>query len=281
MQHSCCLLADTGTCWSRGIVAMNFTLPANTTLQRVGGIATMPSRKDTFSAVLANVLPQLDRLYVFFDKYDAVPAFADHPKIVALHPSQAGNLGCDGKFLGIECQPEPCLYFCLDDDIDYPQDYVEVLTRALYRHHLRAVVGFHAIFFAPPYRSYLRDRRVLHFARGSAWDISADAIGTGTMAFCTGTFRFHPGHWPYHDMADLLVAIEAVKRQVPRVSVRRPENFLRPLQLNQEDSLYRRLQEDDSRHSAIMREALEAFPRAWQRTKFDTVTAQQPEIARG
>jgi hypothetical protein len=42
-------------------------------------MATMPSRKDGCAAVLASILPQLDWLYVFFDRHDAIPnAFVGH-----------------------------------------------------------------------------------------------------------------------------------------------------------------------------------------------------------
>jgi len=65
--------------------------PNLASLPRIGGLATMPSRMRSFSAVIENILPQLDRLYVFFDKYDEVPsAFANREKIVALsHRSSA------------------------------------------------------------------------------------------------------------------------------------------------------------------------------------------------
>jgi len=244
--------------------------PNLASLPRIGGLATMPSRMRSFSAVIENILPQLDRLYVFFDKYDEVPsAFANREKIVALSPSQFGAYRTCGKFLGMELFGAPCLYFCFDDDILYPPNYVEVLTRALYRHHFRAIVGLQASLYAPPHLSYRRDRMILHFGRANLFDHGVDELGTGTIGLCTANMTFHPRDWPYWDMADLMLAIEAVKQEVPKIAIRRPDGFLKPLEENQEDSLYLRLLKDDTRQSAIMRSALDTYPLAWHRQSFD------------
>ena len=235
-------------------------------LPRIGGLATIPSRKAGLAAVLARVLPQLDHLYVFFDRHGEVPAeYAAHPKITALLPSTAGDFRSCGKFLGVELHRTPCLYFGFDDDIQYPSDHVDVLARALHRYNLRAVVGFHATLFTPPHQSYLRDRVILNFGQALNIDCCADELGSGTIAFHTGTIRFHPRSWPYRNMSDLMLAIEAVNRGLPRITVRRPDGYVRPLAEYQADSLYIQLHRDDSRETALMRKAIERFPLAWQR----------------
>jgi len=39
--------------------------------------------------------------------------------------------------MGLKLNGEPCLYFCFDDDILYPPDYVERMATALYRYSYR------------------------------------------------------------------------------------------------------------------------------------------------
>ena len=213
---------------------MYFMTPKSASLPRVGGIATMPSRADTFAVVLAKILPQVEWLYVFFDKYPAIPDIANHPKIVPLHASHANDIAGDGKFLGAELHAEPCLYFCFDDDIDYPANYVEVLTRALYRQNLAAVVGLHAISFIPPHRSYMRDPSCgPSFQRGRAGRIPAPTLSVpGRWPSAPTDFAFLRGNGAYHDMADLFVSIEAVGNNSCREFPfrRQTANFLRPLQ---------------------------------------------------
>jgi len=232
---------------------------------RIGGMATMPTRRETLRAVLDAVLPQLDRLYLYLDKHEAAPpGLRDNPKIVPLLPKAHGALGGSGKFLGLELHAEHCFYFSLDDDILYPANYVEGLVRALERHRRLAAVGFHAAWFKPPHQSYIRDRVRLHFSRALSFDCHADEIGTGTMALYSGNLRFDVRAWRYADMNDLNFAIEAVKRQIPRIAIRRPQDLLRPILENQQDSIYRGLARDDSRQSALMREAMAAYPERWQ-----------------
>jgi hypothetical protein len=239
-------------------------------LPRVGGIATMPSRSRSFAAVIRSILPQLDRLYVFFDRRDEIPTmFANEPKIVSLSPAQSGDFHACGKFLGIDLFGDPCLYFCFDDDIQYPPNYVQVVTRALHRFHMRAAVGFQASLFTTPHLSYARDRTILHFGRMNYLDHGVDELGTGTIGLCTAFMKFHPRAWPYHDMADLMFAIEAAEQQIPKITIRRPDSFLKPLEENQADSIQSRLMKDDTRQTAIMRTALETYPLAWQRQIFD------------
>ncbi len=233
-------------------------------LPRIGGMATMPSRAHLLGTVLASILPQLDRLFIFFDKYKEVShAFTTHPKIVALTPARFGELAGAGKFLGLQRHEDPCLYYCFDDDILYPSDYVEVLTRALYRHRLRAIAGFHAAILKRPYRSYIRDRTILHFRSPCETDCFADLLGTGTLAFYSGTLRFDPKSWPSGNMCDLMVAIEAARQSVPRVAIRRPLNYLLPLEEAQSDSVFEGIKRDDSHQSEIMREALKSCRLSW------------------
>ena len=239
-------------------------IPDIAALPRIGGMATIPGRADTFRQARDAILPQVDRLFIFFDKFETAPAdLVTDPKIVPLLPSTHGDLGGRGKFLGLEIDTAPCLYFSVDDDILYPATYVEALVRALRRHRLQAIVGYQASWFRPPHRSYLKDRTYLPFYGVSKFDCHADELGTGTMAFYSGSFRFDPRSWRYSNMEDLNIAIEALKQGIPRIAIRRPLGFVKALAERQDDSIFARLFQDDSRETALMREALAAYPDSW------------------
>lgn len=241
-------------------------------LPLIGGIATMPSRAHTFPRVLDAILPQVDRLYVYLDRFAVVPDIvAREPKIVPLLPAEVGNLGGTGKFLGAALFAEPCLYVCFDDDIAYPANYVAVMRRALERHYFRALIGLHYAFFEPPYLSYRANRQVFHFAGGLIADLCVDMLGTGTAAFYTGSLPVDPRTWGQHNVDDLLLSIEAVKRELPRIAIRRPPGFLRALEEDQPDSIYQQITADDTRQTEIMRKALETYPHAWHRWGYEVI----------
>lgn len=232
----------------------------------------MPTRNDTFRQVLSRILPQLDKLYVYFDKHESIPEYVGNfPRIIPLRPEDHGNVQGDGKFVGCKLIDQTSLYFCFDDDILYPAGYVELMASALERHDFKVIVGFHGARFISPYESYVRDKSVLHFGGGSKSDIQVDVIGTGTMAFHTETFSPDPTKWRSHKMADLLAAIDAAEKGVPRILVRRSAGTLRPLKENQDDSLYRQLLNDESEETRIMRQTIAEHPEWWMGPKRDLI----------
>lgn len=239
------------------------TLPS--LLPRIGGMATMPSRRDSLRQALPSILAQLDRLYLYLDRHDAVPdEFAGDPRIAPLLPDPAGPaLRGTGKFVGLRAFGEPCLYFCFDDDILYPPGYVAHLAAALRRHRHRAVVGLHGAIYRVPVRSYARDRQVLHFAAGQDVDCVVDELGTGTLAFHSGCVDLDVRRWARSDASDLMTMLECIRQGVPRIAVRRPPGFVRAIAEHQPDSLYAASLRDDAPQTRLMRAAFESYPDDW------------------
>lgn len=234
-------------------------------LPRMGGMATMPSRIDSLRTALPHILPQVDYLYLYFDKYDKVPReFSSHPKIISLLPDKKSrSLGCDGKLFGLRLNPDPCLFILFDDDIIYPGEYVSHMVAALQRHHYRSIVGLHgAIYKALPH-SYVKDRQILHFSMRQDFDILVDELGTGTMAFHSGCIDINPDKWMHVNMTDLMVMIEAVRQKIPRISIRRTQDFLRPIAQNQPDSLYIQSLQNDRIQTNLLNQAMQCYPASW------------------
>jgi hypothetical protein len=124
-------------------------------------MATMPSRSHTAPAAIASILPQVDRLWLFLDRFDTVPAYAQHERIRILRSQDTGDLRGNGKFTVLFSDHEPFIFFGVDDDIEYPVDYCGALVRELGRRR-GVVVGVHAAVLRSPLTSDARDRKVLH-----------------------------------------------------------------------------------------------------------------------
>lgn len=237
------------------------SLPSQLAL--IGGMATMPSRMESLRIALDSILPQLDHLFLYLDKCAVVPeAFVGHPKITPIL-LEGRQLGCHGKFLGLQRLTEPCLYFCFDDDIIYPPSYVAYLAAVMRRHSYRALVGVHGNIFRQPVRSYLADRICLHFEHELALECVVDELGTGTLAFHSRCIDLDPMRWGHTNMSDLIVAIEAVRQEVPRLAVRRPQHFLRAIMQNQPDSIWFQTRHDDSIQTALLQAAIAHYPERW------------------
>ena len=230
---------------------------------RVGGMATMPSRHESLMQALPHILPQLDRLYLYLDQHSTVPTdLLSEPKIVAILP-ETKNLGSDGKFMGLKREKEPCLYFCFDDDIIYPPDYVRRLTAFLKRLHFAVVVGFQGVLFQKRFVSYVKSRSIVHFAGSLQLDALVDELGTGTLAFHSQCIHIDPEQWAKPNMTDLMFMLEAIRQNVPRLCIRREAGYLRAIAEKQTDSLYVKSLQDDSAETQLLRAVIKAYPDAW------------------
>ena len=220
------------------------------TLPRIGGMASIPSRADDLEQVLARIVPQVERLHLFLHGYDTIPAVARHSRIVPVLAPADTPFGASGKFHGLLQQTGPCLYFCFDDDILYPADYVARMTAAILRYGGLALVGVHGTNYPGPGSSYARDRKGRHFASRLRVDRVIDELGSGTVAFPSALLDIDPRRWPHGDMDDLMLAIEAERHAIGRIAIRRRRRWLVPLHQGQPDSLWVRTLDDDSRQSA-------------------------------
>jgi hypothetical protein len=224
----------------------------------VAGIATMPSRAATFPLAVRSIIDQVDMLYLYLDGHEKVPeSVRNDPRVVPIFARDEPGLGCDGKFLGMLRERRSCLYVGVDDDIIYPPNYVSHLSRALAACGSCAVVGVHGIKLTSPFTSYLRDRRVIHFSRALGQSERVDLLGSGTTMFDTAVLKFDPRHWRHKNVTDIQLAVEATKIGLPMMCITRNEGFVRPLEQEQEDSLYAKLLRDDSTVTTLARSLLQ------------------------
>ncbi len=222
-------------------------------LPRVGSIATMPSRAESFAEVLPRILPQVDRLFVYFDGFSkTLPAIEHEPKIVAFRAEECGNLHCSSRLLPLTFLNTPSVFVVFDDDILYPPDYVVSLVEGLAGRGGRAIVGFHGNSFTQPFQSYVRDRVCLNFKDHLSIDTEVDELGVGTCAFLTSEFSVDPREFYYNNMDDIFIAIAAKRRGLPRIALRRSGGWLPRHPKPQVESLWRETQKDDSRETSLL-----------------------------
>jgi hypothetical protein len=222
-------------------------------LPRIGSIATMPSRAESFADILPRLIPQLDRLFVYLDGFStAPPALERQSKITFFRTEEYGNLHASSRWLPLRFLDRPSIFVVFDDDILYPPDYVATLVEGLAVRGGRAIVGFHANCFRPPYRSYARDRICMNFKEGLEIDTRVDELGSGTCAFLSEMFSVDPHEFPYVNMDDIVLAIEAKRRSLPRVALRRSAGWLTKHPKPQSGNQWQRVLEDDSRQTRLL-----------------------------
>jgi hypothetical protein len=214
-------------------------------------MATMPSRVSTFPVAFRSIVQQVDRLYLYLDGHEEVPEVArNYSHVIPIFSRDEGKFGSAGRFLGLIREQEPCIYVSVDDDIEYPPNYVCRLYARLRAHGYRVIIGVQGSILYRPLASYRRDRKVFYLADPLKCEQAADVLGAATIMFDTAVFRFDVRRWQQLNMSDLNVACEAAKSQLPMICIARKKNFLVPLDDSQPDSIFSTLKKDDSRQTS-------------------------------
>lgn len=219
------------------------------------GMASFPPREENLRQAVAAILPQVDRLYVYLNGYESVPAFLQHPRITIGRSQQHGDLQDNGKVFFLKEMPKG-YRFTLDDDIAYPPDYVERMLQRLWLYDHRVAVGVHGAVLAQPMERFFEGRDVRVFWEGYDNDKTMNVLGTGTLAWHSDTLKLQLSDFPSQGMADVWFAIAAKAQGVPLVCLARPKDWLHQIPLAQpEECLYERYKDSDQRQTDAARKA--------------------------
>lgn len=196
-------------------------------------ICSIPSRLETLRSAVRSLEHQVDGLFVYLDKYDAVPADLSSNAKVTIFRSQDFDADHrdNAKFLGynrLVGSNAPFYYFTCDDDIEYPHDYISTMIRALRNFDDRVALGVHGVIVEEHPRSYFRRRFNFHFADDAVDSFRlVNNLGTGTIGFHSKLFAsIDPNKWPRGGMVDIYFSIECKKNLIPMVCINRHSGWL-------------------------------------------------------
>ena len=195
----------------------------------IASMASFPEREANLQRVVKDILPQVDGLRVYLNDYTTVPSGLDHPKITVFRSQEcSGDLRDNGKFYRAG-ELEECIHLTLDDDLWYPESYVGYLIAKLFQYGGMAVVGVHGNILKDPLRSFQdpRSRKCFHLESALLEDSRVHLLGTGTIAYYTGSLSVDERGWGRRGMVDLCFGTTAYERGIPRVVVSRREKWLR------------------------------------------------------
>ena len=190
------------------------------------GLATHPPRKESMLQVVDALLPQCDSLCLYLNGYDEVPPELPHDEhlITRLGPG-ADDLGSHGKFYW--CTGYIGCYLSVDDDIFYPDNYVEYMVEQLLRFKRRTFVGLHGKTLQllpngkrPP--GQYKNHRTLHpYWQSVPRDMPVHMLGAGVTACCPAEIglRFPEDFGVLHSGDDEDIAIFAQLNSIPMVRV--------------------------------------------------------------
>lgn len=189
-------------------------------------MATVPWREKTLRQAIESLLPQVDCLNIYLNEWEEIPEFLNQPKINAvMSQSEAGDLGAKGKFYW--CETVRDFHLTVDDDILYPDDYVQEILHGLSRYP-KAVVSYHGSILNYPVFTK-RNNKLTHFARDAPKDMEVALIGTGVLAYDANELavdfsKFKSNYW-----ADGWFSLQARNANFRCIVIRHKKDWLKPL----------------------------------------------------
>lgn len=143
------------------------------------------------------------------------------------------------KFMWIP-EHEDEYYFTLDDDILYPDDYVNK-TLAKLQEHKGCIVTYHGRLLHGINRSYYTGHKSWTFAQAVYTDMRIDVAGTGVSAFDTRYFRpigLHQADYVF--MSDLGFSLYASEKKVPIIMVKKEYSWIKAIEGDDKRSIFER-----------------------------------------
>jgi len=167
----------------------------------IANMATFPKRRSILIASIEKILPQVDQLNLCLNEYKDIPT--ELTKYKKLNPFIPKNDYKDvGKFtFDIEKDDYVLL---IDDDIIYPDDYVEVLKNQYLKYkHLNAIVGTHGVIYSDIQDGSQNLRTVFKYTYKLARPRVVNQLGTGTvflMGYQLPSLSYMDGSQKYVDV---------------------------------------------------------------------------------
>lgn len=187
---------------------------------------TWSPRKDYVNKAINAVIGQVDVVRCYYNDY--VPEKRND----IIQYVGKGDITDKGKFYGIGKNE---IAFFLDDDFIVSPDYVESTIERM-KDYPGHVVTYHGRKLKGKGLNYYRGHETYHFLVPLSEDKPVSVGGTGVMAFNTNEILPDILSYSQDKMADLLMALECKKKNIPIVCLK--HNFKWFTVLTNRDSIY-------------------------------------------
>jgi hypothetical protein len=216
----------------------------------VANLATYPPRREGLHQAVAALAPQLDRLNVILNEYDAelpeLAGFANVRQILPEHDTKdAGKFYPDGA-------TEAEFVFMVDDDLVFPDDFVASTVAKMRKLGPGHIGGYHASLYEKPepslrlsrLKKWLRysDRRIADYRRvftfylEQASGVVVDQIATNAAIMAGSDFPPYDYMKDSQKFVDVRLAKWCFEHDITPVVLPREAGWLAPLRFD--ESIY-------------------------------------------
>jgi hypothetical protein len=165
----------------------------------------------------------------------AVDSLSFQAPVLVYDNSKNKDLTDNAKFLYIDAFNEPVYYLSCDDDLIYPENYVEVMVENIEKY---GIVTCHGRVLKPDRKKYYKsDHEEFDFRHENKKARLIDVAGTGCTGFRTDFFAPDIALSEYKRMSDLVFSLEAWKQGKTITYIEKPRDWIKSQPT--EDSIFK------------------------------------------
>lgn len=205
-------------------------------------MATYPGGFKTVGGAVESLLQQtkkIDKIVIHVNSNKA-PTGLPHDSRIDIRLSEE-NHADNGKFKYMH--EFSGYFFTVDDDISYPEDYIEKMIEYVDFFNRTSIIGVHGAIFpvGPPisrWAEYKELRRTHPFMSGNSSFTKVNCLGTGTIAFHSQIGIPNFDELDTLRMVDLHIAVWAQKNQISMYSCPRKKEWLSEFDIEHEQRIW-------------------------------------------
>jgi len=200
------------------------------------GMATFAGRESACETAVESLAKQVDDILLWDNSTEGAEDLTDN-----------------GKFAGLSMIDEDCYYLTCDDDLLYPEDYVEQMLEAIER--TNSIVTHHGRILTGLNKNYYTGHESFRCLDDVNIERRIDVCGTGVTGFKTSAFN--PVHLPYSKdkkMSDLIFSCAAVHHGIDIFVQPHRKGWIKQLDIDHKTSIYSTEKHKATRQAEIANE---------------------------
>lgn len=207
-------------------------------------MVALHTRQDQARKAISSIVDQVDYLTVYLNGWER-PAWMPDRVGTTSGDNVRGDASKVFPFID-NAAPLPVGEYVIlcDDDMVYPQGFVQHLVAGIERYDREAVVGLHGVCVDTVRQSYYSDRQVMHWQQALTAPAPVHLVATSCCAWWSGALHLTWRDFPAPNMADIWLGIACQRQRVPVVCLEHPADWLQALPVG--DAIYDQARRDDA-----------------------------------
>lgn len=228
-----------------GSIAKELKIPRFQDDKAYVGVASIPSRSRCLRVTISSLYNQCERIFVYLNNYDAVPSWLNDKKISIFRSQDFIDLNATGKVFFAN-MIDRGYFFSADDDFAYPHNYTSYMINTLKSYNDKVAACVHGSIFPPELDYYYLRTAIYQYQAKLPTDKFVCLPGTGSFVVKSGAINLELGQFLPDVMVDLACAILCKEANLPLISVKRPDRWLRN---SDRDGLYQLFSSSKTHHT--------------------------------